>query len=261
MSDRILELEETAINAFPALQTELYRGWILRFSDGYTHRGNCVNPLYPLMGDMEEALSYCEERYFSLGLNCTYKLTPGSLPELECLLSQRGYDRKNSAVVMTASLSTPVEDPAGVTIAERVSSVWLGGFLALKGVDKPAEARAARAMIGNISLPVYCASIRRGGKPAGCALGVLERGRVGLFDLYVDPELRRQGLGGALCRAVMNAGFRDGAGGAYLQVAVGNEGAQRLYESLGFTPCYEYWYRVRRCPGQLVEEKDPQWAK
>lgn len=261
MEKLVLELEETAINAFPALQTEIYRGWVLRFSDGYTHRGNSVNPLYPLTGDLSEAVAYCEKRYFSRGSNCIYKLTRDLSPELERLLSRQGYTRENPALVMTGSLSAPGEDPRGIAISERMSSVWINNFLSLRGVDKPAETRAARTMLENISLPVYCVSARRNGKPGGCVLGVLERSWVGLFDLYVDPGLRRQGLGTDLCRAAMNAGFRDGARRAYLQVSEANEGALRLYKTLGFSPCYDYWYRVRRFPGQLAEKKDPQQAK
>ena len=46
MIKEILQIEELSINAFPAILTELYDGWILRYSNGYTYRGNSVNPLY-----------------------------------------------------------------------------------------------------------------------------------------------------------------------------------------------------------------------
>ena len=42
----IVMYEEIAMNAFPALLSEIYDGWILRYSDGYTYRGNSVNPIY-----------------------------------------------------------------------------------------------------------------------------------------------------------------------------------------------------------------------
>ena len=42
----ITQLEELSINAWPSLQTMLYDGWVLRFSDGYTKRANSSNPLY-----------------------------------------------------------------------------------------------------------------------------------------------------------------------------------------------------------------------
>lgn len=44
--NEILRFEELALNALPAILTEFYDGWILRYSNGYTFRGNSINPLY-----------------------------------------------------------------------------------------------------------------------------------------------------------------------------------------------------------------------
>ena len=50
-SFRIGEIEEILINAFPAVEREIYDGWILNFSGGYTYRANCINPfILPVMG-------------------------------------------------------------------------------------------------------------------------------------------------------------------------------------------------------------------
>lgn len=59
----ITKLEELAINAFPALLTELYNGWILRFSKGYTYRGNSVNPLYNRNKNQGKSIDYCEAAF------------------------------------------------------------------------------------------------------------------------------------------------------------------------------------------------------
>lgn len=56
----------------------------------------------------------------------------------------------------------------------------------------------------------------------GCALSVREGDWVGVFDVVVAPECRRQGLGRRLMEAAQ-WGLSRGAKHAYLQVVVGND--------------------------------------
>jgi GNAT superfamily N-acetyltransferase len=94
----------------------------------------------------------------------------------------------------------------------------------------------------------------RGGNPrrgraadanaVACALGVVDQGLLGLFDLVTDHQHRGLGHGERVVRAVLDAGRRRGARHAYLQVLDANAAAQRLYARLGFRLLYRYWYRV-----------------
>lgn len=55
-----------------------------------------------------------------------------------------------------------------------------------------------------------------------------------LTELYVGPSHRRQGIGLALCRAVMDKAQELGAAQVWLRTGSGNEQAQRVYRRAGF---------------------------
>jgi len=85
--------EELSLNALPALQTQFFDGWVLRFTNGYsyTNRANSVNMIYPATLNIEDKITECEKRYFAQGLPAVFKITDGLDIEIENLLHQKGY--------------------------------------------------------------------------------------------------------------------------------------------------------------------------
>jgi ribosomal protein S18 acetylase RimI-like enzyme len=55
-----------------------------------------------------------------------------------------------------------------------------------------------------------------------------------LHDIYVDEKARRSGVGEALLREVLRRATEKGAPRVVLLTAAQNEGAQRLFQRLGF---------------------------
>lgn len=99
-------------------------------------------------------------------------------------------------------------------------------------------------MLTSIAAPVGFAQVEQTGRPVAFALGVVEGDHVGLFDVLVAPEARRQGLARRLTQAVGAWGQANGARSIYLQVVAANSAALALYAGLGFETVYSYAYRV-----------------
>ena len=64
----IRTIEELSLNAWPAMQTMLFDGWVLRSADGYTKRANSVYPLYDSKMDLDVKIGFCDSFYRDLGL-------------------------------------------------------------------------------------------------------------------------------------------------------------------------------------------------
>jgi GNAT superfamily N-acetyltransferase len=243
----IRTIEELSMNAWPALHTVLHRGWVLRFSGGYTRRANSVNPLYPMSGDLAENVAACERLYRDRRLPPVYKLTADSCPaELDAFLAGCGYSGEAHTSVQLLDLrdwSVPAEAP--VELFPVASEEWFRAYCCLAALA-PAHQPLARRMLGTIVPEARFAAIRRDGEVVACGLGVAQSGYVGLFDVVTDGRYRRRGYGRGIVAALLDWAGLAGAHTAYLQVMCDNDPALRLYAGLGFEERYRYWYRVLR---------------
>ena len=74
------------------------------------------------------------------------------------------------------------------------------------------------------------------GRWVGMARGYLEPPIAHLIAVYVTPPWRRRGIGRAVSEAVVGWGRELHAEAVLLSVSDWNEGARRVYESIGFVP-------------------------
>lgn len=237
-------LEERAFNAWPALQTVLAGGWLLRFADGYTKRANSLNALAPHLR-LDEIIDVAAPLYARAGLPLVVRLSPLAGPEADACLEARGFSRRDETIVMTAPCppGTWTID-AAARLGSAPDATWSEGFAAANAVP-PAHRHTHDRMLAAIRMPAAFASLDgEGGRPIAWGLGVAERGRIGLFDIVTDPAARRQGAGRRLVTSLLAWGQAQGATGAYLQVVATNAPAIALYEWLGFRECYRYHYRI-----------------
>lgn len=246
--DDIVALEEGALNGWPALHTEAHGGWLWRFADGYTKRANAVLPLYtPAPDDADRRLDAAEAGYRRAGLAPTVKIPahPAWAP-LDARLGARGYAQVDPSLVLTRSLGDARPVP-GVTVVDGFSEPWLEGLFdanrvpgAHRGVAAALASRVARPLVG---------SIVEGSKAVAWAYVALVGEQAWLFDVVVDPDHRRRGLGRQVVGALVHRASAAGARVACLQTFAANAGARALYQGLGFAEVYAYWYRVLGATG------------
>ncbi len=242
----ITQLEELSMNAWPALETLFYDGWILRFANGYTRRANSIHPLYVSTGGIDEKIRACEEFYRSKNLRVAFKMTRSAYPpELDEILNQKGYAAEApTSVRVLESLDSDKPANRNVTLSERLTEEWLGIFCRLSAIAKQHKP-TMRRMLESV-VPKHCfSSLREQEQVIACGLAVAQGEFIGLFDLVTDAKFRNRGFGQQLLLNLLEWGKDNGATKAYLQVMLNNAPALHLYSKLGFKEIYQYWYRIK----------------
>jgi N-acetylglutamate synthase len=238
-------IEEMGLAAWPALQTLVYDGWVLRFAEGYTKRSNSVNPLYASTIALEEKVAACEGLYAERGLPSIFKILDSASHEgIEALLAERGYASLDETSVRTMELGSKMGGIGKeVEVGGAFDEAWVEGFCECGG--KEADAELVGRILKNVTPRKIVARASLGGRIVACGYGALDRGWVGIFNVVVAKEHRGEGFGEGIMKAVLEASRAAGAGRAYLQVMIGNAPAEALYEKLGFVEAYRYRYRKK----------------
>ncbi|GAC1320855.1 MAG: hypothetical protein NVSMB2_17100 [Chloroflexota bacterium] len=246
-------IEELTLNAWPPLQSLLYDGWVLSFSDGYTRRANSIHPLYPSSLPLADKVTTCESIYAARNQGTVFKITASAETNaLDRALETRGYQREALTSVQGADLERVLEmraaregaPNAAISLSAELTDAWFTDFNRLT-VTPPALQGYERRLLDKIAPAHAFASISVDGRTVAVGLAVAERGHVGLFDIVVESTVRNQGLGRRLCTTLLAWGRHQGAARAYLAVMANNAPARRLYSTLGFRESYTYWYRTQ----------------
>ncbi|MDQ7024904.1 MAG: GNAT family N-acetyltransferase [Anaerolineae bacterium] len=243
MADAIRHLEHISLRAWPALETQLYDGWLLRFSNGYTGRANSVNPFDGSSLSLDEKIAYCENLYAKRQLDMRFRMNEAVFPsELDATLAQHGYDYFSETHVLVCDLAQhPPMTDTRFQFTEKFTEKWLAAYTSMNDTA-PRHIPTLHAMLQNIESDTCFGSMMG---DAAVGLAVRKDNFVGLFDIVVDASQRRQGLGKGLVSSLMAWGLSQGASSAYLQVVAENAPAQTLYAHLGFALHHKYWYRIK----------------
>ncbi|MBD3191985.1 MAG: GNAT family N-acetyltransferase [Candidatus Heimdallarchaeota archaeon] len=251
---RIRKVEELAINAWPAHQTLLYDGWVLRFADGFTRRANSISPLYPSTLPLKQKLDFCRTLYTSKGLPVIFKLTSKVFPKnLDEVLAQEDYKKEapTSVQILSSFQQFSIEPSEEISLFESLTNRWLKSFAQFQKRIKE-NLSSFRKILQALPFP-HCFILYSQKEDVGFGLGVVQGNWLGIFNIFVHEKYRRRGIGKQLTLHLINWGEKYGATKAYLQVMEENVPALTLYNKLGFQELYYYWYRVKEIRNEKIK--------
>lgn len=242
-----IEIEQLALNAWPGLNTYLHGGLVVRWADGYTKRANSATALFDASWTADKQ-QWVEAFYEQRSQRPIFRLLSFTQPDvLDQKLETAGYEQLDLTAVMTVDLQAV---QSANQMDGRCQIVSLADWLEIfHEVDKSKlgeeKKRLHHALLQQIPGQVCPLVLFAEGEPAACGLGVLDGGAIGLFDIITAENYRRRGFGNSLLTSLLAWGAQNGANTGYLQVVEKNHPAITLYQTLGFSQLYRYWYRAK----------------
>jgi GNAT superfamily N-acetyltransferase len=234
-------VEETCLNAWPALREVLLDGWVLRFSGGLTRRANSANPLRPVS---QVDLWACEALYRRSGLPTIFRVLSLTDPVIDDRLAQAGYTGEGESLVLYG----PIEDVEAardpdVRLLDQPTEEWFAAMAALQNHSSE-QAAVYRSIVGQLAIPAVFAMLSDAGGAVAVAYGALHNGLLCYESVITDRRRRRQGSGRRTIKALTAWASDQGAVGACLEVEAHNAPARALYDAVGLNKeLYRYHYR------------------
>jgi GNAT superfamily N-acetyltransferase len=246
MPERALEwrVEETCLNAWPALREVLFDGWVLRFSAGLTRRANSANPLRPVS---QVNLRACEALYRRAGLPTIIRMLSLIDPVLDDRLAEAGYTAEGQSCVLYAPIEgvKAAGDP-DVRLLDQPTQEWFAAMAALQNHSSE-QAATYRRIVGRLAIPAAFAALSDEGGIVALAYGALHNGLLCYGSVITDHARRRRGWGRRIVKALAAWARDQGAVGVCLEVEAHNASARALYDAVGLkTELYRYHYRRER---------------
>jgi ribosomal protein S18 acetylase RimI-like enzyme len=240
------QIEDAALNAWPAPRQMVFDGWLLRFADGYTKRSNSVNVRFDSTLPLSEKIRVCEGIYSRERLPLIFRLPdPFVIQELMEALDQAGYKVFDPTYLLGQEIQPCEENPEEVRLREMNIAEWIELRARLTGT--PVDHWRVHQEILKVIVPEkVLLGLYLDDRAVACGMGVVEGNLLGYFSIYVGEEFRRNGYGKMTMWGITNWGVERGARFGYLQVEGDNQPALALYQKMGFEMCYRYIYSKKK---------------
>lgn len=230
------EVDPLAVESWPARETEIIDGWLLRFSEGYSSRSNSVSTLDYRGASLLHSIEQVEAAYRRHGLAPQFQISPASEPDgLETVLGERGYVAKPPTAVMVGDARAMAQ--AGVVLDVADSDFTR---LTREGSHSPADGDERLATLARIELPKAFVVSAHDGEVVACGASVATGDWASVYVMRTTPAHRGRGHGARVLGAIAAWALSEGAQRLYLQVDEANTPARALYFRAGFRDGYRY---------------------
>jgi ribosomal protein S18 acetylase RimI-like enzyme len=237
-------VEETCLNAWPAVSQVLLGDWLLRFSRGLSRRANCANPLRAEVSDIGASIAAFEALYRAQQLPAIVRIPSIIDASAERRLGQAGYAAEGETLTLYSDIATVAsQKDLGCEVLINPTVEWLAAMAAMQGRTEAENATYAQ-ILRLIAIPSAFAMARANGQITALAYGAIHDDLLCLESVIADQRHRGRGHAHRLLATLVGFGAQQGAKGVCVQVLAENAPGRALYHSLGLKEeLYRYHYR------------------
>jgi len=249
----LMEIEQAARVAWPALDEEELPFGVLRYSHGLDRRSNSLSlhpdAVYPI-----GCLVTATENFFAergavpiVRIVLPSGVVQDKFAEVDNALALRGYMKQAPTLSMLCELNrepTSIETSEECLLTGVDADTWLEAWYHLMG--RSVEKLALHKALLCSSKQSYLFLLKRSasGVLLSSGMAAYANGAIGVFGIATANGHRKNGHGYEVVDALLHWGLSKKARYAYLQVEASNQAAISLYQKLHFESSYSYWYRV-----------------
>jgi GNAT superfamily N-acetyltransferase len=238
------EIEPRAIASWPAREAVRRDDWLLRFTNGFTHRGNSVATLQFRGRNLDSAIDEVEREYRKRALSPMFQVASlVAPPDLECVLVARDYEVVTPTFVLAAT-PTAMRPRLSATADVAIDREPCTEFVALVVEGSRSEGDGAERIeiLSRIAAERICLTAFADGRAVACGAATLVEGHVGINLMRTALGHRRKGHALRILSAIARWAEQKGAARTYLGVEIANAPALALYRRAGFALAYSYRY-------------------
>src|SRR5665213_2783600 len=180
-------VEETRLNAWPALREIVLDGWLVRFSEGLSRRNNSANPLSARSTIDEAGIAETVAFYRRHERQAIFRVPSITAPAADEALAEAGFVAEAETCVLHGIIDglDATTDPS-VMLLPRADKQWFQAMSALQGHNHD-QAHTYRRIIGAISVPAAFAAIPgEDGRLVALAYGVIHHGLLCYESVVTD---------------------------------------------------------------------------
>ena len=249
----VMEIENAARHAWPAIEEEELSFGVLRYSRGTDRRTNSLSLYLDVEFETDKLIDAAEKFFAERDAVPIVRIVHqdgvelDSIAQIDSALERRGYKKQSSSLSILLDLESPLQTKASASNSsiEKVDAEsWLQTWYTL--TNRNFQKIDVHKTLFEKSKLAHQFLLKQGvnGVPLSSGMAVYENHAMVLFGISTASGQRKKGYALDIINSLLCWGSARGARFAYLQVDEANFVAVNLYQKLGFKKSYSYWYRV-----------------